>query len=358
MVEVLARKWSHLKRQAEPGVDSHYTPDLVYHHMDGTIVIDVKSISAPRINDILGAFSRGAIQVKHAAGGAKVTPVVIVVATRVGPKAIGVLEQFVAQYLPEFGWGLVDESGTTRLHVPGLDLDVSEKGESKKTTRHGNVRLFSDLNSWMLKILLLRQAPDGMWGGPREIVEHSTHLARVAGVSVGKAHNFTRTFKERGYVRTTRSALQIVRPRALMELWLQNENIRLDMRTSARSILGKPENSTNVVDTSKYDNCAVAGFAACRLHGVLHTVPPDTEIYVGTDVHAAMDAWDLEPTDPEQAHVVIIERLHDESIMRGRVRQGALPVVDILQAALDVAPRPGRGHEQADYILTHVLGLK
>lgn len=103
---------------------------------------------------------------------------------------------------------------------------------------------------------------------------------------------------------------------------------------------------------------ALGGFDACRAHGVLHTKSIGAEVHVRGSLQAACAAFDLEPCDDKGAHLTLLPTRRGESIFRGAVmRQSALPVVDILQAALDVAPHPARGFEQAEHIINDVLGL-
>jgi hypothetical protein len=196
-----------------------------------------------------------------------------------------------------------------------------------------------------------------LWSGPRKVVNHPTHLAEVAGVSVTKAHTFYRAFEEQGYLRRSTGGLHVVRKEALLASWIEEEKALTRNRQHVRSIFSAPEQLSDLVRVDSYDRCAVMGFEACRLHGVLHTIVPDREICVRS-AHKAMVAWDLEPAEPAEASAVLVETRHPRSVFRGQVKCEHLPVVDILQAALDVAPRPGRGREQADYIIEHVLGWR
>jgi len=101
---------------------------------------------------------------------------------------------------------------------------------------------------------------------------------------------------------------------------------------------------------------AVCGFEACRLLDVLHAPVFRSEVYVVGDLPSAMDTLELEPCDGRDAHLFIRKARFAQSILRGRQVKDNLPVVDVLQAALDVCDRAARGAEQAEYIVRHVLG--
>jgi len=45
-----------------------------------------------------------------------------------------------------------------------------------------------------------------------------------------------------------------------------------------------------------------------------------------------------------------------ESVFRGAVSVGGVPVADVIQCWLDVSAEPGRGAEQAAFIWQRVLG--
>jgi hypothetical protein len=66
-------------------------------------------------------------------------------------------------------------------------------------------------------------------------------------------------------------------------------------------------------------------------------------------------AWDLDYCDQREAQVMIAEPRYRASVFRGVIENQGVQTVDLLQAALDVAPMPGRGFEQAEYVASEIL---
>jgi hypothetical protein len=271
------------------------------------------------------------------------------------------VRQFMSTHAPDFGWGLIDQSGAAQLVVPALNLDVDLPGQFAPPSwpRQRPMQLFSDLNQWMLKILLLADAPPSLWGGPRQSVATPTELHRVAHVSVEKAHQFVRAFQQTGLVRQTRHGLAVVRKKALVDMWFHDASSRSSRRMPARWIFGEPTSLEQVFSKKGApSNFAVCGFEACRFLGILHAPVMNREVYFLGDPEAALAIWDLEACDDRDAHFYLRKARSAQSILRGRLVKENLPVVDVLQAALDVCDQAARGMEQSQYIINHVLGWR
>lgn len=326
---------------------------------DLDVLLEVKTVRSAAVEAVLGSLAISVLQARQQRGSAVLVPLLVL--ERLGPKIKQAVRQFMAANAPDCAWGLVDKSGAARIVIPVLNVDVDEPGGMVQTSwpRRQSARLFSDLNQWMLKILLLADVPPSLWGGPRQQVATPTELHRVAGVSVEKAHQFFRAFEHIGLVRQTSHGLTVVRRKALAEMWLNEERSRSVVRMPVRWIFGEPSELREVF--SKKDSpgeFAICGFEACRALGVLHAPVANREVYASGDPEAALAIWDLEACDERDAHFYLRRAPSVKSIMRGRVLDAGLPVVDVLQAALDVCNHPARGAEQAEYILDHVLGWR
>lgn len=280
---------------------------------------------------------------------------------RLGAKVKRETRLFMSTYAPGCAWGLIDESGAAQIVVPALSVDIDQSGqiETPAWPRQRPMRLFTDLNQWMLKILLLADAPSSLWGGPRQQVATPTELHRVAKVSLEKAHQFVRAFEQLGFFRPTRRGLNVVRRRELMEMWFHDERSHSSPRIPVRWIFGQPRSMQEVfLKSGSTERFAVCGFEACHLLGVLHTPVAQREVYFLGDADSVLAAWDLEPCDGRDAHFFLQKARCAQSILRGRIFRADLPVVDVLQAALDTHHQEARGIEQAQYILDGVLGWK
>jgi len=76
--------------------------------------------------------------------------------------------------------------------------------------------LFSDLNQWMLKVLLAPLIPEGLLHAPREQYHSVSHLAEGAGVSVMSAFPLMRQLRHEGFLDHNDGILRLVRRGELM----------------------------------------------------------------------------------------------------------------------------------------------
>jgi hypothetical protein len=336
------------------------TPEGLFRSRRDHVRVLVDELAPVRIRDLHGRLARAVLVLRRYPPAAKYgVGIAAIHVDRAGEKAVAAAEAFMRCYAPEVGWALLDTQGALRLSVPKLDVDLHRAGHSV-TAGSGprqNIRLFSDLNCWMLKILLLRDTPAHLYGGPRGLVTSVEELYRVARTSRPLAYRFVRAFEESGYLRRTAEGLQVTRRGELMEAWFSEAKLRRNRVVPVRCMLGPIEQIQDLFAEGRGEpKVAMAGFYACQLLGVLHKPEERREVHVLETLDKALKQWSLEPCDERDAELFLSEPRDRQSILRGTVTIDRLPVVDILQAAIDVAGRPARGREQAEYILKGVLG--
>jgi hypothetical protein len=333
--------------------------DIVVESPRSKLILEVKHIRPASIDEVLGALAVWVLKAHKNISKNDRIPLLIL--ERLGDKTRRAVRQFMFDHARNCSWGLIDQSGAAQFVVQALNLDVDQPGQnaSPPWSRQRPTRLFSDLNQWMLKILLLADAPPSLWSGPRQSVTTPTELHRVAHVSVEKAHQFVRAFEQIGMIRQSRHGLSVVRKKALIDMWFHDERSRCSRRMPVRWIFGEPKSLEQVF--SKKDapsDFAICGFEACRYLGVLHAPVANREVYFFGDPEVGLAAWDLEACDDRDAHFYFLKARSTQSILRGRLVKSNLPVVDVLQAALDVCDQAARGMEQAQYIINHILGWR
>lgn len=353
--EVLSKQhFEPCSHESSPDDDA---PDLVYSHPRGQLFIWIKQVGTSSIADVLGRFALSLLEVRQRVYGSSI-PLHVVVLPRLGQKTRKAVQEFMSLHSPQSAWGLIDHAGSVFISIPTWDFYLDEPSEDSLSHWPRNLpqRLFTDLNRWMLKVLLLAEAPPSQWGGPIQHVSTPTELHRVAGVSVEKAHQFFRAFEDAGHIRRTRTRIEVVHKRTLMDKWFHDEQVRPPIRIPTRWIFGEPSNLDQIfLKQGTSSAFAVCGFEACSRMQLLHAPIPRREIYVSIDPSKALVDWDLEQCPEHSAHVYLRHMNFPESIMRGRHVTANFPVVDVLQAALDVCNDAARGREQAEYLLAHVL---
>jgi hypothetical protein len=321
--------------------------------------VEIESVSASRTADVLGRFAVAVLESRSPKAHDGNLPFVVVVLPRLGAKMARVVEGFVSRHASKLSWALIDRVGASHVRIvrPALDpLTVVHRPRDQspnKRQKTSRATPFSDLNRWMLKLLLLRDAPDRHWSGFRGKVQNPTQLSRIAEVSVETAHQFVRTFTARDFLRVESGDLKLVRKRELLETWLAEERQGSSVVNYARTIDGGPFEVEGILRSGR--GAAVGGFEACRRHGMLHTAAGGLMVLVEGSSSELIRAWDLDYCGEHEAQLSLVEPRHKASVFRAVGNAGGVPVVDILQAALDVAPTTGRGVEQAELIVEEIL---
>ena len=85
------------------------------------------------------------------------------------------VKQFALRHAPQVGIGVMDAQGFRAFHGFGLERCNSERSLQSDSVlqargeSHSN--LFSDLNQWMLKVLIGRKIPELLLSVPRATIE-------------------------------------------------------------------------------------------------------------------------------------------------------------------------------------------
>lgn len=348
-----------------------WSPDLRLSHDNRLVEIEVRVVRAPRIQEVEGQLARFALRRAQQPRSRKTIDVLVLALSRFGSRLEEAVRKFTGKYAPNIGWGLIDASERAALVIPHFSLDWSRarSGPEWRPTlfERRDRKLFTDLNCWMLKILMLRNAPDDQWGGPRQAPRHPTELAHLAKVSVSKAHGFASTFQQEGYLRKSGQELRLVRLPALLEAWLQDEKNSSPKMTPVRSFLPTrtaifPEegDAEPPLTPEACRSCVIGGMFAAISRGLLHASGRHLPfVHIQKPISQAMRDWKLESCDSRDAQMILVQPLHPHSVFRGAAKRiGGAPLVDLWQVALDAVSSGPRGREQADYIVERVLALQ
>jgi hypothetical protein len=322
------------------------------------LIVDVRTSRSTRILDLEGRLALASLQATRSAAQKNALPVVMIALPKLGPKALHFAANFINHHTPDVGWCLFDLSGAYSLNIPALAVVKSRRTQLRSEPRSFPTRgsLFSDLNRWMLKLLLLREVPDQLWGGPKQSIMHARELRVVAGVSPETAYSFVRTFESAGYIQETNDGIIVTRRAELVRTWLTHELSFRSESIPVRWIFGNGQELTKVLLRSGgNEQFAVTGFEACRMLGILHAPVPRKEVCVHGDIATAIQNWNLHRCDARDADFFILRMANPKSVLKGSVIKEGLPVVDVLEAAFSVYGQAPRGEQQAEFIFRNVL---
>jgi Holliday junction resolvase len=357
--------------------------DLVLDGRERIYVVELKTSSEGRRDRLIPLLSQAILQAKAFARQFPETavPVAVVAAEHIPVSVADQIHQFAERYAPGVGVGVIDAKGFRSFAGPGLE-GLDERS-SYSLPRHFAPSkrlpyLFSDLNQWMLKILLGQQLPEALISVPRALVRNASQLSRVAGVSVMSASRLVSRLADEGFLNTREDHLQLVRIDELLDRWV-SAGTQMASNIPARWVLKQDEDQflANVAryaaeSHAKYPagaqgrarraekrplRCCIGLYAAANALGLgfVRGVPP--HVYLEQLDLEVLQRLGLSVEDPGH-HVDAYVRItpQKESVFRPAVIQGDLPVSDVLQVWFDVSAHPSRGRSQADEIRRRALG--
>lgn len=240
-------------------------------------------------------------------------------------------------------------------HLEELNARAPDLPSMAPRSQRESGQLFSDLNQWMLKVLLAPELPDALLSAPRGQYRNASQLARAANVSVMSAFRFVQHLHDEGYLHESTPFLNLVRREDLFRRW-QTSALRSIKEVPMRFLLpGDVRAQLRKMLSSGRACLALFAAAEALKLGFVHGVPP--YVYVERVQPANLAAWkNLRPCAAgEPPHVIVRQAPAPQSVFRGIVRPEGVAASDVLQVWLDVAEHPSRGREQADLIRERVL---
>lgn len=331
--------------------------DLIAERPEITYLIEVKLSSEGRKDRLIPLWSQLFLQSSRLATENK-KPLAIVAAPRIAPGVARQIMDFADTYTPEAALGVIDLEGLQIFRGPFLeDLNNRKADQPRKSPPPVNspTNLFSDLNQWMLKVLLAPELPEGLLTAPRKTYRNASELAEAADVSTMSSFRLIQQLRNEGFLNESSSHLKLVRRQNLFRRWqsaVEAPVKELPMRFRLRSDILK-----ELRRLSRQTELCLGLFAAAdALHyGFVNGVPP--YVYIQRLNSTDISKWkNVVPAGPnETPDFILREPLACQSVFRGMVTVDELNVSDIFQIWLDVSSHPSRGPEQADLIRRRVL---
>lgn len=334
--------------------------DWVLTHGKKRFVAEVKALSESRPDRVLPMLSMAILQAQTAAKEQpRSEPLAVVYVPEGSPSLIKHIDSFADRYAKGVSVGIVSGNGWQYFKgEPFQALNGAHDDFVCPASRQvaPAVNLFSDLNQWMLKLLLARELPEGLLNAPRKKFRTGAELAETAQVSAMSASRFLQQLRSEGYLSESSPHLDLVRREELLRRW-SAATMRSSVDVPCRFLLRAPVPLQIGDLLSRHaDDACLALFAAADELGVGHVsgVPP--YVYVDKLPQVGMSDWTGLMAHPnEQPDLILRQAPFPRSTFRGAIRQGGHLVTDIIQTWLDVLHHPARGAEQADLIFKKFL---
>jgi len=371
-----AFRQSGWKIQAKPLSDEGV--DLVVDKGRSRYAVAIKKASEGRKDRLIPLLAQAVLEAQAAARVERrksIVPLAVVGAPRISESLLPEIRKFADDYAPGVAIGLLDQEGFRAFIGPGLDSLNARRAKPRLVVSAPapSSHLFSDLNQWMLKVLLAPQIPEGMISAPREEYRNASQLGKAAGVSVMSAFRFVRQLANESFLDDSDGVLKLVRIPELMRRW-QAANLRPVREIAMKFLIRGSENQFRASlrsYASELKEPSLHGLRRARRGppqlclglfaatdalevGFVHGVPP--YIYLEELHSEALEKLGLQSAEGDKAPDVYI-RIPSvpESIFRAAVERDGVPVSDILQVWLDVSSHPARGSAQAEQIRNKVL---
>ncbi len=353
LAQVFQKAGWRVLRQPSRRQGSH--PDLVVRRQAASYAVELKVGAEGRSDRLIPLWSQAYLQAARMAG--EHVPLAVVAAPKIPPRVAQHILDFAEQYAPHAAAGIIDLAGLRLFRGPYLE-NLNALASSKPLLQRASrdqAHLFSDLNQWLLKVLLAPELPSELISAPRGCYRNASQLAHGASVSVMSAFRFVHQLQHQGYLHESSAHLKLVRREDLFRRW-QASALRSVKEVPMRFLLRGSNSGAKVQEMLNGDRACLALFAAADAlgFGLVEGVPP--HIYVRR-LPVDLSAWkNIAPAEPGEAPDVIVRQAPSpRSVFRGLVRPRGLASSDILQVWLDVGGHPSRGQEQAEFIRQRVL---
>jgi hypothetical protein len=355
-------------------------PDLIVEGGGRKYVVEIKRSSEGRSDRVIPSLSQAILEAQAFARQfpETVVPIAVVAAEQLPPAVVDSVRRYADRVAPQMVVGLVDMAGLRAFWGHGMEILNARPSSNSKEDRARRLiarkplpQLFSDLNQWMLKILLAESIPEALLAAPRSRYRNPTELARAAGVSVMSAFRLVRQLENDGFVDLDEDLLTLARIPELLTRWSARREsarevpVRWSVKRDRSALAGllksyaaaRPSVGNPTAAHRRHPRACIGLFAASEVlgFGFVHGVPPT--IYMDRFDPALLEIWGLSLEGAAHSPDVLIRiPANPEAVFRAAVVKDGVPCADILQVWLDVAEHPSRGRAQADEIARRVLG--
>lgn len=336
--------------------------DLMVRRGPQRFAVEIKALAEGRADRVIPLLSQAILQAQaNALNAGNAQPLAVISVENASQSLSKQVGSFVEQYAPNVAIGLVSKNGLRYFRGAGLEELNADPEEPRwygnNASSNQPVNLFSDLNQWMLKVLLAPEIPEHLLHAPRQKYQSGAELADIAKVSPMSASRFLQQLRSEGYLDDSSRYIALVRRQELFRRW-RSAAMRSSPELQMKFLIRIPVEQQIKGLLAKLEGEACLGlFAAADALRLGHVsgVPP--YIYVPKLPRPDDKKWRalVAASPSEKPDLIVRQALSPKSAFRGAVHQDALIVSDVIQVWLDVANHPSRGEEQADLIYEKAL---
>jgi hypothetical protein len=340
--------------------DADRRADLLVRHGTAAYAVELKVSSEGRADRLVPLWAQAFLEAKRAAPPGW-QPLAIVAAPSVSERVLRQIVDFARRSAPDAAFGIIDRHGLRYFEGEALAA-LSEQPERKPATSRPGARrasLFTDVNQWLLKVLLAPWVPPHLTRAPRGEYRNATELARAGGISIMSSFRLIEALRAEGYLDERKDTLRVVRRRDLLDRWRAWAASQAINEWPAVFVLpSDPRADLRAILSQDKVGACLALFAAAEALGLgfVRGVPPHVYLPRLTRQSVGHLPGVALAKGRDEAHLLLREVPTNRSVFHSAVETSYGLTTDVLQTWLDVSTHPTRGREQADLIERRVLG--
>jgi hypothetical protein len=297
----------------------------------------------------------------------KPNPLAVIAAPSIPRSTADELIDFRSKVAADVAVGIFDQEGLRRFSGEGLENLIAAPPRSarrRKLRVPESANLFSDLNQWLLKVLLSPLISADLITAPIGEYRNASELAEAAEVSVMSAFRFVRQLRQDGFLDDDTEILRLVHRQELMRRWqaaylrpitemplVWNDLVRNEQQVPAalRALNGEPW-----LESAPLACLGLSAAAKCLGFEPAQRVPPG--FYLESLDREVLGRMGLSPDRAEfKPDLFVRQPVLRKSVFRAAVTRDGVLVSDIIQIWLDITSPPARDVELADEIRQRAL---
>src|ERR1035441_8590066 len=221
LVELFRKDGWRVRRDA---LFAETVAELAISRGDLCYSVALKVSSEGRRDRLLALISQAILEARAAAAASpdKPAPLAVVAAPSIPRNTVDELVDFRSKVAPDAAVGIFDREGLRRFVGSGLEHLTAAPPRSARRQKlrvPDAANLFSDLNQWLLKVLLAPLISEDLLAAPRGEYRNASELAEVADVSVMSAFRFVRQLERDDFLDKESDFLRLVHRDAMMRRW-------------------------------------------------------------------------------------------------------------------------------------------
>lgn len=376
LINALGQFGLRLVAEQEPQGSSYIDYVFLDESTQKRFACEVKEVRDGRADRVIPQLAMAILQAKrYAESNDGYAPLAIVFVSNIAPSLLKQFTEFADEYAKGMNLALVTDSSAylTRIDDQWRHHETLAPLLLPPIRLHGGLgkshavtfNPFSDLNQWMLKILIARDLPESLMQVPGtpiysgEPIYSGAALARFAGASPMSANRLITHLKKERFLIESAEGLTLTRREEFFSLW-KSASTAFPAELALRFLVRvAPSTQFQALLGAISEEYCLGLFAAAEQLGVSHVngTPPYLIMKRLPVLEANRPEWRMVAVckDGEAPDFIVRRTMTPTATFNAAVRPHGVLCTDVIQTWLDVSNHPTRGSEQADHIYKTVL---